>query len=391
MRKIIIRNKGLLTAEDIMYIGNSSKRGDDTKIGEFGSGWKYALAWLLRNDCNPQIWSGLNKLPVETQMIVTARNRFSAIIIDGKDTSLTVEMGPKWTGWMALREIISNAIDEAEYQLEIGYSDPVPKEGYTTVCIPANGELMEVIDHFENYFAFNRKESYQNSRGRVFVKANPSPIKIYRKGICCYNTTIQSILDFDFSNIYISEDRLTEGSYIESEAKELLRNCDDYNVLKTSLLSNRLSFLPNHITKDYMSCITQMKNEGYNFCYAGFPIRKSDDIEIPRAWFTSLVELGIFQDPISDLFKSLDHKFYPENGFDVEEAELKYYISVFHKNCEVYIGKIDAGYMNVSNFSKENRYFFDSRYIKTKPMKELAAEGILSNRDHLLIHFQKMM
>ena len=47
---LIIRNKGIIVEEAITLLGASSKRDDDSKIGYFGSGLKYALACFLRNN-----------------------------------------------------------------------------------------------------------------------------------------------------------------------------------------------------------------------------------------------------------------------------------------------------------------------------------------------------
>lgn len=45
-----IENEGTVPVEAFTLIGASSKRDDSSKIGMFGSGNKYALAYLLRNN-----------------------------------------------------------------------------------------------------------------------------------------------------------------------------------------------------------------------------------------------------------------------------------------------------------------------------------------------------
>lgn len=52
MNYLKISNKGLLDVEALTLLGASSKRGDNTKIGMFGSGNKFSLAYLLRNNYN---------------------------------------------------------------------------------------------------------------------------------------------------------------------------------------------------------------------------------------------------------------------------------------------------------------------------------------------------
>ena len=50
MKYLKIVNKGEIYEKAFTLIGASTKRGDDSKIGFFGSGLKYAMAVLLRNE-----------------------------------------------------------------------------------------------------------------------------------------------------------------------------------------------------------------------------------------------------------------------------------------------------------------------------------------------------
>ena len=50
MKIIKITSKGEIDERAFSLLGASSKRDDNTKIGMFGSGLKYSLAYLLRKE-----------------------------------------------------------------------------------------------------------------------------------------------------------------------------------------------------------------------------------------------------------------------------------------------------------------------------------------------------
>ena len=110
----MIENKGELDVSSLILLGASTKREDDSKIGFFGSGNKYAIATLIRMGVGFRIFSGNNEVVITTNDINFRGRTFKQILIDGQQTSLTTDMGPQWEEWMALREWVSNSLDEGQ-------------------------------------------------------------------------------------------------------------------------------------------------------------------------------------------------------------------------------------------------------------------------------------
>lgn len=220
---LVIENDNLIEKEDLFLIGSSTKRGDDTKIGMFGSGWKFALAKLIREDITPFILSGKSEIKIDTDITLHRNNPIRVITVDGEKTSITSQMGHKWNLWMAIREIISNAIDEGNFNYNIIYLkenidiESFKEENKSKIIIPFNKKLAEFLMSFDNYFDFERKEYYKNEVGKIFIKKEASETIFYRKGIRCYNSKNKCIFDFSFNNIDINEDRLTSEYLIKSE------------------------------------------------------------------------------------------------------------------------------------------------------------------------------
>lgn len=308
MNYLIITNQGLICAEDLMLIGSSTKREQVGKIGMFGSGWKYALAWMLRNDCKPLIFAGNNTIDVDFEVSLHRDIPVKIITVNGAKTSLTTEMGPKWTGWMAIREVLSNAIDEGEHTITTSWLPEFKGiEGQTVVYIPMSNELSEVMLKFDSYFAFYRKESYVNEKCRMFFKTEESNLNVYRKGIRCYDTSKRTKVDFDFNEIAISEDRLTSETHINDEIKAMITKGLPTHILKRLLLEENGYWLPYSVSESLLQNLTELISEGNTFTtptlqkLGGLLFSQPNALVIPAEWFKKLQDLGLVKSPFESI------------------------------------------------------------------------------------------
>lgn len=105
MNYLKISNKGILDVEALTLLGASSKRGDNTKIGQYGSGNKYSLAYLLRNNYEVTIMAGNFQVFLTTKRKKFRDKEFDIILVDGRETSITTEFGKDWNLGQAIREL----------------------------------------------------------------------------------------------------------------------------------------------------------------------------------------------------------------------------------------------------------------------------------------------
>ncbi len=96
MKYIKIKNIGLIEPQALYLVGASTKRNDFSKIGQFGSGNKYALAFFLRNGYEVKVFSGLNEIKIETRKETFRDHDFNVIYVNGEKSSITTEMGKDW-------------------------------------------------------------------------------------------------------------------------------------------------------------------------------------------------------------------------------------------------------------------------------------------------------
>ena len=206
MRYLKIKNNGHIEDGALTLIGASDKR-DKSKIGMFGSGNKYALAFLMREGYNIQIFSGKREIKLSLKEKSFREEVFKVIHVNGEPTSITTEMGGiDWSLWQAIREIYANAVDEGGQY--IGVVDDInPTEEETHFYIPETKEVKEIIENFDRYFVVgDRRVVAKTPLGRILEKSGEY-VNIYRRGIRCFDKPVKSAYDYDFDNIDINESR----------------------------------------------------------------------------------------------------------------------------------------------------------------------------------------
>lgn len=231
MKYIKIKNTGCIEPQALHLVGASTKRNDSSKIGQFGSGNKYALAYFLRNGHEVKIFSGMNEITLETKPETFREHTFNVLWVNGEKTSITIDMGKDWQFWQAIREIYCNAIDEGGSTLDFVQA-PFPCENETHFYISTNKDSVEFVGNFDNYFAHNKKVLFECKEGRILEKSG-TECNVYRKGIRCYNATKPSMFDYDFERIDIDENRLVKFTWqVEERMWKIISQCTNEFVIK---------------------------------------------------------------------------------------------------------------------------------------------------------------
>lgn len=246
MNYLKIKNTGEIQPESLTLLGASTKKNDSTKIGFFGSGNKFALSYLLRNNFEVTLYSGLNLIKIDTVTTKFRDQEFKVITINGKETSITDSFGAKWELWQAMREIYSNAKDEGNASIEL-VSNIGPVKNETHYYIKVRPEITNWLGNFDDYFAQNKKVLFENEHGRILAN-HGNNANIYRKGISVYQSREKSLYDYDFNDIQITEDRIVKYSWkIAEKIWKLIYTCTDVNIIKNVLDNSSKSFLEGNI------------------------------------------------------------------------------------------------------------------------------------------------
>lgn len=188
--------------EALITFGVSVKE-TDSPIGRFGTGFKYALAVILRAGGEVRVVSGDERFEFDTAVSEIRGRRFDIVRMNGQPLSFTTELGKDWEMWQAYRELHSNTLDEG------GSVDTQPRGDF----------FIEVVCS-EFYTAFcNRKE--------VFLESEPlerTPVLsihpgrsnfLYYRGVRVAELPKTSRFTYNILNeLDLTEDRTVKSFYM---------------------------------------------------------------------------------------------------------------------------------------------------------------------------------
>ena len=246
---------------DISSMGDSSKRGDSTKIGTFDSGFKYSIALLMRDlvDINISVRDNYelkefftfgtenvhDSSTGKSKELITITDIFGKTAVTGFAKAL----GFNWEIWMALRELWSNMLDENGYVIEGELLEDIEYGTVITLDFNSSSEFYNVWQNKHLYI--NNKEPLFDL-GTVKVLDNPDKVlRIYKNNILVYeDLSTSSQFSYNLSFGEIDERRiLSNVSSVKDEIARKFALTDnedfartfikqDFNVSKEDFLYN---------------------------------------------------------------------------------------------------------------------------------------------------------
>ena len=252
---IAFSNKGELDMRAVTTFGVSSKDNDQA-IGFFGTGLKYAIAILLRHECEVTIWSGEYRYDFLLEMETFRNDEFATVYMteDGKNKvrlPFTTELGKTWDLWMAYREIYCNCMDEGG-SYRSGITEPPSLSGHTLVVV--RGEAFEAVheDRSKYILSLGEEELYNNGSVRILPRVSNN---LFYRTIRAYDLPKPANYTYDVhAQMDLSEDRTLKYEYTaRRRIAQAIGGCDVTRVIEDALLAPE-EMWESHL--DFTDCAT---------------------------------------------------------------------------------------------------------------------------------------
>ena len=210
MKYLKIQNEGIIDIRLVALMGGTTKSKDEYKIGQFGTGLKYTLAYLFRNNLSFKVFAGMEEVQLHTEIENIRGEDFEIICINGQRTSITTKMGEDWQAWMIIRELWCNALDEGGAAREVT-TVFTPEENSTQFYIQVDTLFNEVINNWGNYFIHNQEPLCETNSYKIY--GGGEALRIYKQGVLIYQDEKQkSLFSYDVRNANINELREFKGT-----------------------------------------------------------------------------------------------------------------------------------------------------------------------------------
>lgn len=224
MKYLKIQNNGELDIRLVALMGGTTKANDKYKIGQFGTGLKYTLAFLFRNNLSFRIFCGEQEVKIYTETETIRDEKFEIICINNQRTSITTKMGEDWQPWMIIRELWCNALDEGGALKDIT-TDAIGQPGTTSFYVQIDKQIQDVLNNWSKFFIHDQEPIFQNDYHAIYPAGDK--LCIYKQGVLIYESKDRkSVFNYDVKYADINELREFRGS-VSHAMVSCLADCNE--------------------------------------------------------------------------------------------------------------------------------------------------------------------
>lgn len=347
MNYLKISNKGELDIRLISLMGGTTKANDPVKIGQFGTGLKYAISYMLRSKNNFRLFVGKEEVIFTTKPETIGDTQFEEIYCNGESMKISTHYGYQWQAWEAIREIWCNAKDEKGYGFKCIGQEEIENEttnNRTSFFIEITEEIEAVIKDWGKYF-ISEKPLFDGKDCSIYLNTGEH-LKIYKNRILVKEDKYRkSLFNYDLKDCSLNELRQYIGGVEWTiPAKILSSNAEVVGLYlknqKHDLIESKLEFWggdDEHIRKIFA---------GYLFLHPDSDRSSSSkSIKVNKTLFEILKKAGL---PTEKIHRQSGRSYGGGSYYEESEVEFR---SVENPVLEKRIQDIASKYDSCLNFT----------------------------------------
>lgn len=323
MKYLKIQNQGELDIRLVALMGGTTKIDNTSKIGQFGTGLKYAISYLVRTENKFKLFIGENEVVFESKDEVIGDSSFKEIYCNGKSMSITTRYGYQWKAWEAIREIWCNAIDEGKHCKEVLESTEIV--GFvdtTTFYIEVSEDIEDVLTNWNQFF-LEATPIFEDDKIAIYENTD-KPLRIYKNNTLIHvDGYYESRFMYDFKTAELNELRQYIGYAQSVIASAILRSnkqlidviLKDFQDRNTgNFIEYTLGFQYASYNKEHLLDIF----DGYLFLHPDSDrSSNSKSVKVNKSLFFILQECGLMTEKVS----SVRGRSYGGSGYGYDEDE----------------------------------------------------------------------
>lgn len=236
---------GIIDMRALTTMGVNVKPNTSSPIGYFGTGLKYAIAVLVRNNIKVTLWQGTNKHTFHPKEITFRGEKLCMIEMRYKKNNhnrktelpYTTQFGKNWELWQVFRELYSNTIDEGGHTSIVYEGDEHnPDDSITSIIVEGSDFVTEFLEREKTFLPEALRGKNDEFTGNIQYFLKPSK-HVYYRGMRVMDLDKPSLLTYNIlTELELTEDRTVKYAFkVEDKIRDHVISSTDPKFIETVL------------------------------------------------------------------------------------------------------------------------------------------------------------